>query len=278
MTPILKRLISTVVAAGGSIYAAVVGYLYFNQTEMLYRANPVRITAVEAGLANVRELTLQPLDGEQIHAWYSPAINSKSTILFCHGKGGNMANRAKRWRYYVERGFGVMFFDYHGFGGSTGVPTEEHLRMDARAAYDWLRAEGIASTDIALVGESLGTGVCAMLAADADVASLEMQAGYSSIVGIAAEHYWWAPVKWLIKDSFDATQIIGKIRAPLFQQHGDRDNTIPPHFGKALFAVAPSPKEFFLVPNGSHALGPEGWQRGLDFIDAVRAGKWKPKS
>jgi uncharacterized protein len=274
----LKRLITIAGTMCGSIYAAIVGYLYFNQTEMLYRANPVRVTAVEAGLQNVRELTLQTADGAQIHAWYSPANNAKPTILFCHGKGGNMANRAKRWQYYVERGFGVMFFDYHGFGGSTGVPTEQHLRMDAKAAYDWLRAEGIAAKNLALVGESLGTGVCAMLAADVEVASLELQAGYSSIVGIAAERYWWAPVRWLIKDPFDATQIIGKIRVPLYQQHGDKDDTIPLHFGMALFAFAQSPKEFLVVPDGQHALGPEGWQRGLDFIDAVRAGTWKPKN
>jgi pimeloyl-ACP methyl ester carboxylesterase len=277
MNQFLKRRLLFVVSAFVIAYGAIVCFLYFDQTELVYRANPVRVSAKEAGLENVTELSIATPDGETMQAWYSAAQPNKPTILFCHGKGGNMASRSKRWRYYVERGYGVMFFDYHGFGGSTGIPTEEYLRMDVKAAYDWLSQQAIKSKDIALVGESLGTGVCTMLAAKMPAASLELEAAYSSIVDIAAERYWWAPVHWLIKDRFDATLEIANIHSPLLQQHGDADETIPVHFGQTLFAAAISPKEFVLVPGGGHVLGPQAWQRGLDFIDAVRAGTWKPK-
>jgi uncharacterized protein len=258
-------------------YAAAVSVLYFKQTELLYRADPLHISAVDAGLSGVMELALPTSDGEKIQAWYSLAKPNKATILFCHGKGGNMAYRAKRWQYYVERGYGVMFFDYHGFGGSTGAPTEEHLRMDARTAYDWLREQSIPAKDIALVGESLGSGVCTLLAAQVLAGSLELEAAYSSIADIAAERHWWAPVRFLIKDNFDAEHAITKIRSPLFQQHGELDDTIPIHFGAALFKAAPSPKQWLKVTGGHHALGPEGWQRGLNFIEAVRNGSWMPQ-
>jgi uncharacterized protein len=270
------RLLAFFATAVATSYAAAVSFLYFNQTEFLYRANPIYTSPAEAGLSDVQELTLATPDGAKIRAWYSPAKPSRTTILFCHGKGGNMASRAKRWNYYVERGYGAMFFDYHGFGGSEGVPTEQHLKMDARASYDWLTDQQIVPTDIALVGESLGSGVCAMLAAKVHVGSLELEAGYSSITDIAAERHWWAPVRLLIKDKFDAAHEIVKIRAPFFQQHGDADETIPIHFGETLFAAAPSPKRWLTIQGGHHALGPEGWQRGLDFIEAVREGSWVP--
>jgi uncharacterized protein len=273
----LKRLLSISATVLIAAYATAVSVLYFNQTELLYRADLMHVSAKDAGLELVTELVIATPDGEKIQAWFSPAKSNKATILFCHGKGGNMANRAKRWQYYVERGYGVMFFDYHGFGGSTGVPTEEHLRMDARAAYDWLRAQSIPAKDIALVGESLGSGVCTMLAAQVLAGSLELEAAYSSIADIAAERHWWAPVRFLIKDNFDAEDAITKIRSPLFQQHGELDDTIPIHFGAALFKAAPSPKQWLKVTGGHHALGPEGWQRGLDFIEAVRNGSWLPQ-
>jgi uncharacterized protein len=269
--PIIAALVASVV------YAAAVSFLYFNQTEFLYRADPTQKSPADVGLAGVQVLALTTLDGAKIQAWYSPAKLDHATILFCHGKGGNMAGRANRWRYYVEHGYGVMFFDFHGFGGSEGLPTEEHLRADARAAYDWLRDAGIESKDIALVGESLGTGVCTMLAAHVPVASLELEAGYSSIADIAAERHWWAPVRLLINDRFDAAAEISNIHAPLLQQHGDLDETIPIHFASKLFAAANAPKEFRVLAGHGHAFGPEGWQNGLEFIEAVRKGTWKGK-
>jgi uncharacterized protein len=270
-----RRLLALMASAIMAAYGAAVSFLYLNQTEFLYRANPIYTSPAEVGLSDVQELTLATLDGAKIKAWYSPARPSRATILFCHGKGGNMASRAKRWTYYVERGYGVMFFDYHGFGGSEGVPTEEHLKSDARAAYDWLRDKQIAPKDIALIGESLGSGVCTMLATQVLVSSLELEAGYSSIADIAAERHWWAPVRLLIKDAFDAVPEIAKIRAPLLMQHGDADQTIPVHFAKTLFAAAPAPKEFRILPGHGHALGPDGWQNGLEFVEAVRTLTWK---
>lgn len=36
----------------------------------------------------------------------------------------------------------VITIDYRGFGNSEGTPSEEGLRMDARATWDWLRQRG----------------------------------------------------------------------------------------------------------------------------------------
>lgn len=36
----------------------------------------------------------------------------------------------------------VITIDYRGFGNSQGTPSEEGLRMDARATWDWLVERG----------------------------------------------------------------------------------------------------------------------------------------
>jgi fermentation-respiration switch protein FrsA (DUF1100 family) len=59
----------------------------------------------------------------------------------------------------------VAYLSYRGFGGSSGSPSETGLITDANAGYDWLIAKGVEPGRIALLGESLGSGVAVQLAA-----------------------------------------------------------------------------------------------------------------
>lgn len=68
-------------------------------------------------------------------------------------------------------GANVLTIDYRGFGDSGGNPTEEGLGRDARAAWNWLLDEGAKPSDIILMGQSLGTGVAALLAANLELDS-----------------------------------------------------------------------------------------------------------
>jgi abhydrolase domain-containing protein 12 len=96
------------------------------------------------------------------------AIQNYPTILFLHG---NAATRAfhVRVQYYStftsRLGVNVLAIDYRGYGDSTGVPSEDGLITDGRAAFDWLVEHGATPEDILIVGHSLGTGVSGGLAA-----------------------------------------------------------------------------------------------------------------
>ena len=80
---------------------------------------------------------------------------------------------------------------------------------------------------IAVVGESLGTGVAVQLAAQRAVGALALEAPYTATVDIGAEIYWWLPVRLLMKDTFKSRDFIGKVKVPLLVQHGDADTLIP---------------------------------------------------
>ena len=51
--------------------------------------------------------------------------------------------------------FGVLMFDYRGYGLSEGSPTEEGLYEDVRAAYKWLIDQNVSAENIIAYGFSL---------------------------------------------------------------------------------------------------------------------------
>ena len=208
-------------------------------------------------------------DGETLVLWYADAEAGRPTVLFLHGNAGEIADRADRFAYYQSRGYGVAFLSYRGYGGSTGSPTESGLLIDAKAAYDFLRAEGLPATSIILVGESLGTGPAVITAARNPVAAVVLEAPYSAAVDIARRAYPWAPVGILMKDQFRSRDHIAAINAPLLILHGDADRVIPQGFGRRLFDAARDPKTFIsLGPVGHEALfSPDTWAQEATFID-----------
>ena len=95
-------------------------------------------------------------------------LNGTNTLTTTGGatiNGGEIAGRHERFAFLQAQGLGVMFVSYRGYGASTGTISEQGLVTDALAAYDVLRAKGVAADSIMLLGESLGTGVAIQLAA-----------------------------------------------------------------------------------------------------------------
>lgn len=265
MVSILRALL--VLLVGG--YVLIAAYMYVVQRSYLYFPNHQGLAASAAGLAGVEDLKLASADGETLQAWYSPAQAGKATILYLHGNGGEITDRADRFAAYQQQGFGVFFLSYRGYGASTGSPSEAGLMNDARAAYDWLVARGLKPEQIMLVGESLGAGVAVQLAAERPVRVLALEAPFASAANVAAMQFWWLPVRLLMKDKFDSIDHIGKIKVPLLITHGDDDGLIPLSEGQALFAAANEPKELVVVPGGTHGsiFSPETWMREMRFFD-----------
>ena len=103
-----------------------------------------------------------------------------------------------------------------------------------------------------LFGESLGTGVAVALASEHEIGALILDAPYSSTVEVGAAHYWFAPVRWLMKDTFRSDARIGRVSAPLLGLHGERDTIVPIRFAERLFALAREPKRMVRFPQGGH--------------------------
>lgn len=256
-------------ATFGVLYATLLSGMYLWQRDLQYFPTHRDPAPQTLDLAGVQRMALATPDGEILVLWTSPARADRPTVLFLHGNGGEIADRADRLAFYQSRGFGVAFLSWRGYGGSTGTPSEAGLLTDAKAAYDHLRSHGVTPDRIVLVGESLGTGPAVQLAAANPVGAVVLEAPYSAAVDIARAAYPWLPVGLLMKDQFRSRDHIGAVRAPILILHGEADRVIPPGFGRRLFDAARDPKTFLsLGPVGHEALfDPATWAAGADFID-----------
>jgi len=210
-------------------------------------------------------------DGTRLHGWYLPHPEPRGVVLFCHGNAGNITHRdyvLGQLRDVV--GVSVLIFDYRGYGQSEGSPDEPGVLADARAARQWLaRRAAVQADQIILMGESLGCAVAVDLAADGGARALVLQNAFSSAPDMAAYHYPWLPVRWLMRTRLDAAGTIGRYHGPLFQSHGDADSIVPYHFGRRLFEAANEPKQFLTLPGHDHndLHGPEYYAKLRQFIE-----------
>ena len=253
-----------------ALYAALVGVLALNQRALLYPRSTGRAAVSAAGLAGFADVTIATADGERIVAWWKPPEPGRATLLYFHGNGGSLLNRRDRARLLTADGRGLLLVSYRGYSGSTGSPTEEGLREDARAAYAWL-AERVEPRRIVLYGESLGSAVAVHLAAERPVGGVILDAPFTSATDVARLHYWYAPVDLLLFDRHRSVEAIGGLKAPLLVLHGDRDGIVPIDLGERLFDAAPEPKRFVRLPGVDHVSTLEGGGLGpvRDFLAAV---------
>jgi pimeloyl-ACP methyl ester carboxylesterase len=269
----LLALLRTILIVAVTAYVLIGAFMYVTQRSHQYFPGREGLAAHVAGLHAVEDLKLATGDGETLQAWYAPARRGKPTVLFLHGNGGEISDRADRFAAYRAQGFGVLFLSYRGYGASTGSPSEQGLVSDARAAYDWLMAGGLEPQEIILVGESLGSGVAVQLAAERPVKAMALEAPFASAANVAAAAYWWLPVRLLMKDKFDSFAFIARVKVPLLVIHGDQDGIVPLSEGEALFAAANEPKEMVVIPGGDHGsvFSAETWAREMSFFDQQAA-------
>jgi fermentation-respiration switch protein FrsA (DUF1100 family) len=239
-------------------YGGLLALLYVGQRALQYFPERTRTLPAAAGLPQAEEIVLDTADGERAIAWHVAPHAGKPVLLYFHGNGGSLAWRGERLRSLTADGTGLLALSYRGYGGSSGSPTEKGLIEDAFAAYAWVVAR-YGAARIALWGESLGSGVAVALAAERPVACVVLESPFTSIADIGAQHYWFLPVRWLIKDPFRSDLRIGKVAAPVLVLHGERDNVVPIAFGERLYGLIKAPKRFVRFPAAGHNdLGVQG--------------------
>jgi fermentation-respiration switch protein FrsA (DUF1100 family) len=243
---LLKWLIAAVAAFGGFV-----ALMYVAQRSLMYHPEARHTSPAAAGLPDVQEVVLDTADGEKVIVWTAPAKKDFPLVLYFHGNAGSLRNRAERFRALIGDGFGLVALSYRGYGGSTGSPSEVGLIADAQAAYAFAAAR-VPAERIAVLGESLGTGVAVALAARQPIGRLVLEAPFTSAADFGARVYWFLPVRLLMKDPFRSDARIGKVSAPLLVLHGARDGVVPIEFGERLFALANEPKRFVRFPEGHH--------------------------
>lgn len=269
----LRRLARALVLAFG-VYAALVGLLYVFQRDLLYPAAGGIVSAADAGLPDFQDVVLETDDGERLRAYFKPPEPGRALVLYFHGNGGSIQQRAPRAAVLAEGGRGVLITSYRGYAGSTGTPTEEGLGEDARAAYDFA-LRWAEPSEIVLYGESLGSGVSVALAAEVDVGAVVLDAAFSAAADVARLRYPFVPVGLLMHDQFRSIDLIADIGAPVLLMHGTADGITPFEQGRTLYEAAREPKRFIAFEGEGHTrlLENGGLPAVRALIEAVEEGR-----
>lgn len=210
-------------------------------------------TSPEAnGLTGVAEITVATEDGERLYGWWAAPKPGHGAIILLIGKGIVLSDYPELFGDLVGQGFGVLGIDYRGNGASTGTPSEKGLRADARAAFDFVRAAA-PGAKIAVLGESLGTGIAVGLARDRPVAGVLLNSPYASVVRLFEMRGWPLPYRLLMADPLDTEALIGRIGVPVMIMHSTMDRAIPIAEARRLYAAAREPKTMIEVDAANHA-------------------------
>jgi uncharacterized protein len=174
-------------------------------------------------------------------------------VLVCNGNGGNRSLRAALADALSRMGLHVLLFDYRGYGGNPGDPSEEGLAADARAAQTYLAGRAEVDADrLVYFGESLGAAVALRLAVERPPAALVLRSPFASLAEIGRVHYPLVPVSLLLRDRYDSAALAGRLAAPLLVVAGGRDGIVPASHSRRLFAAAPQPKRLVVLEGVDH--------------------------
>jgi fermentation-respiration switch protein FrsA (DUF1100 family) len=250
--------------------------LFFMQPVFIFSPNRfVPFTPAELGLPYER-VTLRTADKVLLSAWFVPAHGAENTILFCHGKGGNVSYYLDSVNIFNELGFNVFIFDYRGFGNSHGKTTEQGTYIDAQAAYDWLiNHKDLNPEDIIIFGRSLGGSIAAHLASQVKAKGLVVESCFTSFLDIGVKCYPYMPVRLFARYEFKTGEYLKKVKYPVLIIHSRNDETVPFEFGLRLYEdYANEPKDFLEIygcHNDGFLYSGEVYRQGLaDWIASLQ--------
>ncbi|PVZ12034.1 alpha/beta hydrolase [Actinomycetospora cinnamomea] len=243
------------VAAGVVLVAVVVlvAGLWLFQRHLVYLPSPGPVPPAATVLPGAEDVVLSTGDGLRLGAWYVPAQGPRRdvTVLVANGNAGDRSLRAPLAAALRAEGLDVLLFDYRGFGGNPGRPTEDGLVADARAARDHLvRERGVAPSRLLYLGESLGGAVVARLAAEGPVGGVVLRSPFVDLPSVGERVYPFLPVRLLLVDRFPVVEPIARARVPTTVVLGEADSLIPPVQSRAVAAAADG--RVVAVPGAEH--------------------------
>jgi pimeloyl-ACP methyl ester carboxylesterase len=247
-----RRWLVRILIAAALLYLLLCGLMFVGQRSLQYKPDPTPMDPATVGLGHLQSETLATPDGERIVVWWAaPRSASAPVYLYLHGNGANLSARDRRLALLTADGAGLMAVSWRGYGGSSGSPHEAGLLTDARTAYRAL-ATRVDPAHIVIFGESLGTTVSVMLAAEVQVSAVVLDSSFASALDVAQRAYPWLPVRWLLRDTFRADLAAPRVRVPVLQVHCRDDPVTPLASAQRLQTLLPGRRPLELVEQRCH--------------------------
>jgi uncharacterized protein len=267
-----------------ALLLAPLGLLWAFQRRLIYFPSPGPVPPATTVLPGAAEVSFPTADGLRLQGWFVPPTpvdnrhpvsgrwatlpagapmaagpgdprpgEPTPAVLVCNGNGGDRSMRAALAAVFSRLGLAVLLFDYRGYGGNPGAPSEAGLAADARAALAYLAGRPDVDPDrVVYFGESLGAAVALRLAIERPPAALVLRSPFASLAEVGRHHYPLLPVSLLLRDRYDSAALARRLAAPLLVVAGARDRIVPVAHSRRLFAAAPQPKRLVVLDGADH--------------------------
>ncbi|ORY02905.1 alpha/beta-hydrolase [Basidiobolus meristosporus CBS 931.73] len=166
----------------------------------------------------------------------------KQVLLYFHGNAGNVGHRIPVFATFTRAvpDIAVVAFDYRGYGGSTGSPSEKGLQQDSLCILNYVEKK-FPHSQIFLYGHSLGGAVAAYLAHQVEtrhpeksrVAGLVLENTFTSIMDMVHHLYpAWLPyrylAKWFLWNRWESETLMKQMRrTPVLILSSQQDAIVP---------------------------------------------------
>jgi pimeloyl-ACP methyl ester carboxylesterase len=220
----MLKTLGVILLTGIAVYAATCLWLFVYQQSMIYFPPRNAMFPAPAGF------TLD-VPGAAIKVSERPAQGRQALIYL----GGN-AEDVTASLPLLDHAFpdhALYLVHYRGYTGSTGKPSEPALVSDALAVFDHIAAR---HSEIVVIGRSLGSGVAIQLASRRPVTKLVLITPFDSLQGVAAQHFPYFPVRWLLKDKYESWRYAPTVQAPTLLVSAQHDEIIPARSTAQLFS------------------------------------------
>jgi alpha-beta hydrolase superfamily lysophospholipase len=253
--------------------------MYFLQDYFIYYPEKTDSNFIEKAAKN-NNLRVWPGNVESYRGFVSPPAPQKvrGTIIVFHGNAGSALDRL----YYVHAlsrlGYRVILAEYPGYGSRPGKPGEKQFTADAVKTIR-LAAKQFGHP-LFLLGESLGCGVvCAAVAqSDIPIEAVGLITPWDSLLNLARDKYWFLPVRWILKDTYDNVTNLADYRGPVAVFIAGQDEIIPPRLANRLYETLRQPKYLWTFQKSGHNSWPSGphepwWGEMMSFLHSTASGK-----
>lgn len=247
----LKFFIKTIFALFGVVYLIYIGYVYFNQSSMVFNATKLPKNYKFNFNENFQEFNIPSFDSEKINGLLFTTPNPKGLVFYLHGNAGMLNTWGGISKNYTNLGYDFFIMDYRGFGKSEGeIDSETQVNNDIKIVYNELEKRYNPNT-IIIIGYSIGTGPATYLASNVQTKALVLQAPFYNFNEFSTSSVPYYP-DFLKNFRFETNKNIIKIKSPIYIFHGNEDRLIPIENSLKLKKLMKVNDQLFELKNQNH--------------------------
>jgi uncharacterized protein len=183
------------------------------------------------------EINFSPETNTEINGLLFRAKNSKGLVFYYHGNADNLQRWGRHAADFTKLGYDVFFYDYRGFGKSSGEFSENVILKDAVFLFDKLKVE-YSGKKIIIYGRSLGTGVATYVAKNRKADALILETPYYNMADVGKSWLPFVPFEKFMKYTFPSNKWIKDVVIPVTIFHGTADLVVPYKSGLKLSKTA----------------------------------------